>query len=303
MVEAADSELIYSKRKAISALLLYADQPERHGRYMMLDPLLHALRASSGCMVWNRVIPTLFNETSPLTVVLLSPHVDWLRLSLEDGCGNLVSQWVVATLEVLYTEEIGRSVVDVLLQVSPFGSLRSHVPINVWSWLEKQPPLPPDCRGRSMGTEDSSVRHVRSLGDINILKSYFLLVWSEWDCPWSCGFSEMCTSIREDFRGISMCRHRGDLVKRLDYVMGQLDRESGHLRKGKPWLFREVFQDAKTRYKELKEILLEVDGEAMCTLAGTPPKMTKNWPANLCDIHRIPPGLDEPPTCARGSAR
>ena len=70
------------------------------------------------------------------------------------------------------------------------------------------------------------VRWAREFGDLGVLKSYFLLLWSEWFHidSWSGGLTEMQISIQEDFGGIGMGCHREDLIKRLDHVLGQLNR-------------------------------------------------------------------------------
>ncbi|KAF9647586.1 hypothetical protein BDM02DRAFT_3116806 [Thelephora ganbajun] len=113
-------------------------------------------------------------------------------------------------------------------------------------------------------TEDV-VRRVRALGDIEILKSYFLLVWSEWDIPHRnhIGYGEMERSIREDFGGIGMDPHRKDLIKRLDYILERMDRGPGYLKQHKGWFNKNMFQHTKKRYRDLKEVLLEVDRKAM----------------------------------------
>jgi len=38
----------------------------------------------------------------------------------------------------------------------------------------------------------------------------------------------MQVSVREDFKGIEMGCHRAELIQRLDYVLGELDRQSLH---------------------------------------------------------------------------
>ena len=198
--------------------------------------------------------------------------MDWHLPSLPDR-GNLLTKWAVATSEVPYTEEIGWSVVDVLFHVSMFSSLRSRIPVGVWGWLEKRPPLPPKCYGRRFGTEDSVIRHVRSLGNFNILKSYLLLVWSEWDRPWPTGFSLTCAIIRGEFGGIEMKRHREDLIKHLDHVLGQLDQGLEYLRQQKPLLSAYIFLEAKEEYGKIREVLLDVDRGAAGTQTRTSPGM------------------------------
>lgn len=96
-----------------------------------------------------------------------------------------------------------------------------------------------------MGTAEHTVYHIQALGNINILKSYLLLVWSEWSSLWCSGFHVMYTSIRQDFSGIGMQCHRRDLIKRLDHVLGQLDLGLEYLRQHKPSLRERDFQCAK----------------------------------------------------------
>ena len=212
----------YRKRKSISALLPYAVWLERRGNYEMLDALLCGARASKRLM-WIRTkpfLPTLFNKASPQAIVPVSPHVGWRRLTFTDH-KDMISRWAAAASAIPYTEEVGQSVVDALLHIASNDSLRPHIHVGMWVWLEKRPSLPPECFGRSRGTGWKVVRHIRALGDIEILKSYFLLVWSEWDpiFGWSEGLAEMQASIREDFNGLEMGRHREDLIERLDHVL------------------------------------------------------------------------------------
>ena len=246
--------------KAVSALIPFVARPELHGRYVTLDTILYVFRTSEG-FIWNSVVPTLFNEMGALTIILVSPHVDWNSTSLPDR-EILVTQWVAAASVVPYTEEVGQCVVDVLLQAAPWPFLLPHLPTGIWRWLEKLPSLPPKCYGRTMGGEDCVLRHVRSLGDINILKSYLLLTWSEWDRLWPGGYSESPGLLRKDFGGVEMRGHRKDLIRHLDHVLAQLDRGLGYLRQQKPRLFFDHVEEAKEEYRKTREVFLEVDREA-----------------------------------------
>jgi hypothetical protein len=264
----------------------------------MVDAFLGAARASSSAaFMWNAIRPfcaTLLNEDSPSRVVtLVSPHVLPYRWSFDK---KNVTRWAAAVRAVQYTEEVGQSAVDALLQIASDASLQHRIPIDGWSWLHKRPSLPPVCNGRSIGTSEDVVRKVRALGDVEILKSYLLLVWSEWDhvgayYQWpedsrlrlavraggvagqvlrAGGFNEMWISIREDFSGIGMERHRQDLIERLDHVLGQLDQGLEYLKQHKPIIDEDEIRLAKKQYGELKEVLLGVDGDAMRILTRTP---------------------------------
>jgi len=247
--------------KAISALLPFAARQEQNGTHATLSTLLYAVRTSDG-FIWNRVAPAFFNDASYLNTLLVSPYVDWCNPLLADR-GSMVALWAAAALGVPYTEEVGRSVVDVLLHVSMFSFLRSRIPVGIWGWLEKRPPLPPRCRGRGTGTEESVVRHIRGLGDIKILKSYLLLVWSEWDVPRPTDFSKTWTPTRWEFSRTEMRGDREDLIRHLDNVLERLDRGLGYLRKQKPRLRSSHVREAKKAYGRIREMLLEVDGGAV----------------------------------------
>ena len=164
---------------------------------------------------------------------------------------------------VPYTEEVGRSAVDTLLQIASVDSLRSHIPTDSWSWLSNRPPLPTICLGRRVGSQKDVVHQVRELGDVEILKSYFLLVWSEWDSIHDSGFYAMCTSIREDFGGIGMGHHREDLVKRLDHIIGELDRGLAYISLHNLNTDLDYIQLTRGEYRKFRDVLLEVGREAV----------------------------------------
>ena len=188
----------------------------------------------------------------------MSPCIRWGDWQNSE---KMVARWVSAITAVGDTKGIGQNVVDALLQIAYFDQLRPHINVDVWAWLKKRPSLPPTCDGRFLGTVGDIVRHIRGLGDIEILKSYFLLVWSEWGVIWESGLNEMAISIREDFGGIGMFIHRGDLAERLDCVLGQLDQGSGYLEQHMPSVCG--IRRGKGVYVNLKEALMEVDRKAM----------------------------------------
>jgi hypothetical protein len=262
----------HQKRKAISALLLYALRQEPNPENAMFGGLLRAARASAG-LLWIPIRPLismLFDEINPWTMVFVSPHVDWGQLR---DCENLVSQWAAAVSAVPRTQEVSRSVVDTLLHIASVDSLRSHIPVGIWAWLDMRPSLPPVCFGRPSGTGRNVVQHIRKLGDVKILKSYFLLVWSEWDPISDPPYQNtvgMQVSIWEDFSGLEAGPHRKDLINRLDHVLEQLDRGLEYLKQHKPSIDERHLRRAKEDYTKLKEVLLEVDREAVEILTRMP---------------------------------
>lgn len=181
--------------------------------------------------------------------------------------------------------------VDTLLQVASNDTLRPHIPIGMWSWLNKRPFLPPACAGHYLGSTRDVVQTVRALGDVNILTSYLFLVWSEWGNPHSDGLDEMYTSVREDFSGTWVGHHLEDLLQRLDRVLGQLELGFDHLRQHKPSLSVDDIRLMKEQYGKLREILLEVDGQAIDSDEPTREPPRSAIPSGLLtpvDMHRIP---------------
>ena len=194
MVETANSNLIFSKRKAINTLLPYAIYLEQDGQQGMIDTILRAARVSTsahsnaGKFMWRQVvlyISRLFGKQSPTSldrvITLISPYVPW------DGALNktiAVDRWAAAVSTTSYTEEVGQSVVDTLFQIAWVDFLRPHM---------RQPSLPPTHCGPPKGGSGKIVVYVRGLGleDIEILKSYFLLLWTDLYTPSSNGTDAM----------------------------------------------------------------------------------------------------------------
>jgi len=263
MARVGDLGQIKSKHKAIIALLPYSLWRERDGDRRMMDALLGVVRVPNVGEFMAEPIATLLREAGPdfpnRVMTLMSPHADWLYLGRN---ANTVTRWAEAALAVSYSEEVGQSVIDALLQIARNKSLQPYIPVDIWAWLKKRPSLPPICEGRWVGTMAYVVCWVRELGDVEILESYFLLVWSEWNTIYPWGFTEMCTAIREDLCGIGMGSHREVLIKRLDHVLGQLDSGLEHLRQQSPLLHENHIPRARKEYGDLREVLLEVNKEA-----------------------------------------
>ena len=278
LADARDQDTLRRKRKAITALFPYAVWQERDKQHAILDVFLHATKTSqSDEFLWHRVKPfvnTLFNGASDVSlkraVMLVSPYVPWDKWNFGD---NLIRAWVAIASTIPKDKEVAPSVVDALLQIASLGLLPSYNYGDVWSWLTLRPSLPSICKGRRIGSDSDVVRAVRELKDIDIFKSYLLLVWSEWDSPWSewgsprsewgpprsPGFLMMCEWIREELSGIEMNHHRAVLVQRLDHVLGQLDKGLEYPRHDRPELDEEGLQERKDQYERLREVLLEAD--------------------------------------------
>ena len=261
IVEDGDHRQLQFKHKAITAFLPYAVWRERDGQPEMLDAYLRATRALRERQpTWDRMDAIkLLSVASPRATVLVSPHIRWGALTGRERSDS-VDRWATAASEVPYTEEVGQSVVEVLFQIASEGGLAKYIPTRIWSWLTRRPPLPFTRMGRYAGTRASVVEAIRELGNVEVLKSYFLLIWSELGDLWdNSGFDKMCASIREAFSGIRMGQHRAELTQRLDHVLGQLDQGLEYLHEQNPQLGKSDLRRMKRRYKKLKEVLSEVE--------------------------------------------
>ena len=287
MAEAETPDELWLKHKAIITLLPYATWQELGGQPEMLNTLLHAIRASKKLQSrWYHIkqfATALFSKATPRAIVLVSPHLPWDRMT---DRGDLVQQWAAATSMVPYTEEVAQSVVDTLLQIASQRELLPHIPINTWLWLTKQPSLPPVCLGRYYGTEQHVVEAVRRLKDTEVLKSYLLLTWSEWNTVWlGGGLNEMCASIREDFGGVGMGHHRAGLIKRLEHILGQLDQGLEYLNQHNLDIDVHYLLTMERQYRELKEVLLEANIKVI-TRESNPSIVLLCIPTQM-EIHRV----------------
>ena len=265
--------IFQSKRKVISVLFPYAARRAQDGQLGMIDAISHvALKSASGGFVWRRIgdYTTWLDESSPPylnhAIALASPCKYWMYWSHNDKAP--VARWAAAVLETPYSDAVGQSVVDVLLRIAFNRSLRPQIPVQTWAWLKRRPPLPPLCSGRYWASSTSAFCYIRGIGDIEILKSYLLLVWSEWEYDpwvWKKGL------IERDFGGIGMWCHREDLIKRLDHVLGQLDRGLEYFKQHNPTFDDEddggTIESRKELYGRLKKELLEMDKKATRTLS------------------------------------
>jgi len=270
MAWVGDLDQIESKHKAIIVLLPYLVWGEQVGDRRMTDAFLGVVRVQNVGEFMAQPIARLLGEAGPdfpnRVMTLMSPHADWWRRGPN---ANTVTRWAEAALAVPYSEEICQSVVDTLLQIASNGHLEPFIPVSMWAWLKKRPSLPPICYGRKKGAWGCVVRRVRELGDVEILESYFLLVWSEWNHIYV-GLPEMYASIRKDLGGIGMGRHREVLIKRLDHILEQLDMGLGHLQEQNPLLGGDHILEAREQYRELKGMLLKADREALEVLTSKP---------------------------------
>ena len=258
MVKAEDPDTLCSKHKAVSTLLPYAIWQERDGKPEMLDTLLHAIRATRMLNpMWhhtNQYTGRLFSGATTRAIVLAAPYTLW-HTRRED----LVQRWATAATVVPYAEEVAQGVVDMLLQIASDKRLAHHITIDIWWWLVTRPSLPPVSMGRCFGTNLDVVKTVRRLKDAEILTSYLLLLWSEWNPLWDdSSVGEMCTSIREDLGVIGVGHHRADLIRRLDHIE-KLDFGPEYLKECNPVLKDDHIRGMSERYGKLKDTLLETN--------------------------------------------
>jgi hypothetical protein len=209
------------------------------------------------------VIPKLLAEGSSTTLkraaVLALPHLELAWLDSDD-IHTFIELWISAADALDDTEDVCQAVVDVLLQMAFFHSVRAHITPKAWSWLNKRPDLPPRCRGRLLCSIGSNVLPaIRAHNDIELLTSYLITMWSEWDCAGEWAFEGMCEALWEEFcgDGDEVGEYRKDLLGRLNLVLGELGKGLGYLRVRHPDMQPDEFEVIRKRYRELKRILVQ----------------------------------------------
>ena len=204
-------------------------------------------------------ITSMFDKpTSPSLTRVIILTLPYIGRNVYTDPTTVASRWIAAASAVPYSE-VDQNMTQALLMVSYDDDMRPHIPVNVWAWLNKRLSLPPISRGRSNASQRPVFCHIRILGDIEILKSYLLLVWSEWGSHEDDCLVEMEMSIKKDLCGIGMRGHRDDLIKRLDFIHGELDRGLDHFRQYQPRTDQQEIQSRKEGYGLLKDVLLAVD--------------------------------------------
>ena len=295
LVEAGDPRVIHSKHKPINGLVPYAIRLAQGGQQAgMVDLIMRASGASRSnndqTRLWDRIDPYIshiFDDSSPPSsnqaIILVSPYVLWNFQPYAESA--VTARWVAAVSTVpCGGGEFVPSVVQKLLEIAADDSLRSCIPLDVWEWLKERPTLPPCCPGRRSGELQDVADHIRKLEEIEVLTSYFSLVWSEWETVPSWCLS----SVRKDFDGIGVWGNRQDLVERLDHILGQLCRGLRYLEQHDARIDEDHVQQRRKRYGELKEELLEVDRGAMDTLTRMPLELIfLNDHTDSVGIHRI----------------
>ena len=267
LTEAAQNpDAILSKYKAITVLFPYAVRQGQEGAPQLLDAFLCTVRHFPHSSQWTRryirpVVPRLLAEGSSTTLkraaVLALPYLEFAWLGSEDIRG-FSELWISAADTLEDMEGVCQAVVDVLLQMAFFHSVRPHIAPKAWSWLNKRPSLPPHCRGRLLCSIGSNVLPaVRARNDIELLTSYLVTMWSEWDCAGEWAFEGMCQALREEFCGDDdeVRKRRKELLARLNSVLGELRKGLRYLRVWHPDMHPDELRIIRERYEELKRIL------------------------------------------------
>jgi len=234
----------------------------------LLDAFLCAVKYFPHTSQWTRryirpVIPKLLAEGRPIALkraaILALPHLELVWLD-SDEIQDFVELWVSAAEALDDAEDVCQAVVDVLLQMAFFQSVRVHITPRAWSWLNKRPVLPPRCRGRLLCSIGSNVLPaIRAHNDIELLTSYLITMWSEWDCAGEWVFEGMCRTLLEVFRegGDEVGEYRKDLLGRLNLVLRELGKGLGYLKARHPDMQPDEFEVIRERYKGLKRILVQ----------------------------------------------
>lgn len=265
-----DPDTILFKYKPITTLFPYAARRGQEGDTQLLDAFLSAVRYFPCTSQWTRryirpIFPRLLAEGSSTVLkraaILALPHLELVWLDSDDA-RTFIDLWISAADALEHTEGVCPAVVDVLLQMAFFHSIRAHITPKAWRWLNKRPSLPPRCRGRLLCSIGSNVLPaIRSRKDTELLTSYLVTMWSEWDCAGEWAFEGMCEVLKEEFccgGGDEVMRERRtDLLARLNWVLGELSRGWEYLRMKNEDVKPNEFELIRERYRELKRILVQ----------------------------------------------
>ena len=198
-------------------------------------------------------------------------HRLWIVTKASDA-GVMMQHWIAAAFGLPDTEDVRKSVVETLLQMAYDDELRPHIPVVAWEWLKKRPVLRREGPTISRRTSEGFFETVRNLGDIGVITSYLLLVWSEWNNLDDRDREEMQRLIREQLDGIHAAGYRADLVRRLDHILPQFDRGWESVYPPGYFTDDETFMRAKEWYEGFRRDLLQLDEETSKILAGTLPR-------------------------------
>ena len=277
--------LPWQKIKLIHLLFWHAVRRERCGDTDLFDAILNLEKRGFNAL-WS---PKTLTYASPRAVVLAGPCIDWGQGRSAD-LQDLISRWIIGISVAPRTEEVARCVAGTLLQIAAYPHLRPFIPADAWLWLNERPSLPPVREDRRLGSGRDIIRMVRELGDMGVLTSHLIMIWSEWKPLDDDEFAEMRMSVCEDFNGVGSGYHRAELIQRMDCILGEVDRQSGHhetvLGVQRLWgSNEEVYSRVmKDQYVTLKRMLQEVDREATEILYRTPPNFIVFGLLTLVDL-------------------
>ena len=155
-------------------------------------------------------------------------------------------------------DDLGQEVVVALLGMASNGGILPHSNpvVAQWAWLNKRPILPPSVfrsravkRGSrpfgSSGTSRSSC-HICILSGRSGTSSAAVMVYR---------------LIGEELSGIGASGYCTDLIRRLDYVLSQLDQRRKYLFPNVR-VSRTRFSRTKQEYEEFRRVLSEMEKEA-----------------------------------------
>ena len=173
--------------------------------------------------------------------------------------------WVAAASALPHTDDVCMRVVDALLHMASFTSIRPHIPPVAWSWLSKQVILDSSRIGYLWGTHDDVTQTLRQLGDTELIASYLFVVWSERNHG---GCKATQPLIKECCSGVHAMGRRRDLIHRLDYVLAQFDLGEAYMRRQGVTTDQTRFRRARQQYQEFRRELLELYEESRKLLTG-----------------------------------
>jgi hypothetical protein len=220
--------------EATSTLLVYATRREQDGDPRLLTAFLGAAKYSPQSSGWahdiGAVVSELLEEESSnlqkRAAVLAAPLMpeSWKR---RGDKGEFINGWLSAVDRVKEMDGVTEGVIRISFDMALDSEWRPHMTPEVWALLKRRDQTWPLCwRGHPSVADTSSIEAilaVRSLGDIETLTSFLILVWSGLDAVPSGLIDQMCAALWEEY-GIGKDAYREELLRCLDRILEHLNR-------------------------------------------------------------------------------
>jgi hypothetical protein len=219
--------------EAITTLFVYATRREQDGDPRLLTAFLRAVQDSPKTSYWvyndiGVAVPELLEEESSnlqkRAAVLAASSMPQSWKYTRDK-GEFINTWLSAVDRVKEMGGVTEGVIRMSFDMARDNEWRPYMTPEVWALLKKRHQAwPLYWKGDPSIVDNTEViPAVRSLGDIETLTSFLVLVWSGLDAVSDELIDQMCAVLWEEY-GIGRDAYREELLRCLDRTLEHLDR-------------------------------------------------------------------------------